>query len=77
MGGCGFRGGQVNHEQLPFAFGAAISPVPILTVILTVLANRAGASRGFTLGWGARGTALTRSLCVPHSSAIENRDRSV
>ncbi|MGB8384034.1 MAG: hypothetical protein WCG47_22780 [Dermatophilaceae bacterium] len=44
----------MNHELLPFALGAAISPVPILAVIMTVLAHRARASRGFMLGRGAR-----------------------
>lgn len=78
MGGCEFRVGQVNHELLPFALGAAISPVPILALIMTVLANRAClGGGGVHAGPGGRGIALTCSLCVPLSTAIENRDRSV
>ena len=73
----GVRVGQVNQQLLALALGVAISPVPILAVIMLVLANRARASGGgFVLGWSA-GIALTCSLCVLLSSAIETRDRSL
>jgi threonine/homoserine/homoserine lactone efflux protein len=44
--------GGVIGELLPLALGVAISPVPIIAVILMLLAPRAGASSaGFGLGW--------------------------
>lgn len=46
--------GEVVGELLPLAFGVAISPVPIIAVILMLLTPRAGAaSRGFLVGWVA------------------------
>ncbi len=68
--------GQVSQELVPLALGVAISPVPIIAVIMMVLASRARApSGGFVLGWGA-GIALTCSLCVLLSRVIEDRDLS-
>lgn len=44
--------GPVIGEILPFALAVAISPVPIIAVILMLLAPRAGAtSVGFLAGW--------------------------
>jgi len=44
--------GAVIGDLLPLAVGVAISPIPIIAVILMLLAPRAGAaSMGFTLGW--------------------------
>lgn len=44
--------GAVIGELLPLAVGVAISPVPIIAVILMLLTPNAGAaSRGFLLGW--------------------------
>ena len=42
----------VVGDNLPVALGVAISPVPIIAVILMLLAPRANAaSLGFLLGW--------------------------
>lgn len=44
--------GGVLGEFLPFAIGIAISPLPIIVVILTLLSPRARtSSAGFLLGW--------------------------
>ncbi|GAB3633122.1 hypothetical protein GCM10027421_24750 [Microbacterium shaanxiense] len=44
--------GAVIGEFLPFAIGIAISPLPIIVVILTLLSPRARtSSAGFLLGW--------------------------
>lgn len=44
--------GQVVGELLPLAVGVAISPIPIIAVILMLLAPRArGTSAGFLAGW--------------------------
>ncbi|MGM7699085.1 GAP family protein [Microbacterium sp. A84] len=44
--------GAIIGEMLPFAVGIAISPVPIIVVILTLLSPRArSSSLGFLLGW--------------------------
>jgi threonine/homoserine/homoserine lactone efflux protein len=46
--------GAVVGDVLPFALGVAISPMPIIAVILMLLAARAGAaSGGFLIGWVA------------------------
>lgn len=46
--------GAVIGDLLPLALGMAISPVPIIAVILMLLAPRAGAtSLGFLVGWVA------------------------
>ncbi len=46
--------GAVIGEILPFAVGIAISPLPIIVVILTLLSPRARASGpGFLIGWVA------------------------
>lgn len=44
--------GNIIGELLPFAVGIAISPLPIIVVILTLLSPRARtSSAGFLLGW--------------------------
>src|SRR3954471_11765146 len=44
--------GQVVGDLLPLAVGVAISPIPIIAVILMLLAPRAGGtSGGFLVGW--------------------------
>jgi|tagenome__1003787_1003787.scaffolds.fasta_scaffold20932056_1 threonine/homoserine/homoserine lactone efflux protein len=44
--------GQVIGDLLPLAVGVAISPIPIIAVILMLLAPRAGGtSGGFLVGW--------------------------
>jgi hypothetical protein len=44
--------GQAIGESLPFAVAVAISPIPIIAVILMLLSPRAGAnSAAFGLGW--------------------------
>ena len=44
--------GSVIGELLPLALGVAVSPMPIVAVILMLLAPRAGgASAGFLVGW--------------------------
>jgi threonine/homoserine/homoserine lactone efflux protein len=44
--------GQAIGDLLPLALGVAISPIPIIAVILMLLAPRAkGASLGFLVGW--------------------------
>ena len=51
--------GSVVGDVLPLAVGVAISPMPIIAVILMLLASRAGAtSAGFLAGWVA-GIAVT------------------
>lgn len=43
--------GSVLGEMLPLAVGVAISPIPIIAVILMLLSKRAGgASAGFGVG---------------------------
>ncbi|WIX75963.1 GAP family protein [Amycolatopsis carbonis] len=52
----------VIGDLLPFAVGIAISPVPIIAVILMLLAPRAGgASVGYLLGWVA-GIVVTTTV---------------
>ncbi len=44
--------GQAIGESIPLAIGVAISPIPIIAVILMLLSKRAGAnSTAFGLGW--------------------------
>src|SRR5919112_2139748 len=44
--------GQVIGDLLPLAIGVAISPIPIIAVILMLLAPKAGGtSAGFLIGW--------------------------
>src|SRR3954469_4425536 len=44
--------GQVVGDLLPLAVGVAISPIPVIAVVLMLLAPKAGGtSAGFLLGW--------------------------
>lgn len=44
--------GNVVGDLLPLAIGVAVSPIPVIAVILMLLAPRAGgASKGFGFGW--------------------------
>ncbi|MGH3502089.1 MAG: hypothetical protein ACRDQA_14575 [Nocardioidaceae bacterium] len=47
--------GAVIGDVLPLAIGVAISPIPIIAVILMLLSRQASrTSTGFLLGWGRR-----------------------
>jgi hypothetical protein len=53
--------GQAIGESLPFAVGVAISPIPIIAIILMLLSARAGAnSASFLAGWvvGVAGASI-------------------
>lgn len=61
---------EVIGELLPMALGVAISPVPIIAVILMLLAPKAtGTSLGFLLGWVV-GIVVAISLFVVVANAI-------
>src|SRR4051794_17192995 len=63
--------GPVLGDLLPLAVGVAISPVPIIAVILMLLAPRAGAaSAGFLAGWLA-GIAVACTVFVVLSSMLD------
>ena len=52
--------GSVIGDLLPLAVGVAVSPVPVIAVILMLLAPRSGAaSAAFALGWTAGVVAVT------------------
>jgi hypothetical protein len=56
--------GQAIGDSLPLAIGVAISPVPIIAIILMLLSKRAGAnSAAFLVGWVA-GIAVAVSVVV-------------
>ena len=56
--------GDVVGELLPLAVGVAVSPIPIIAVILVLLAPRAGAaSAGFAVGW-VLGIVVVTSVSV-------------
>jgi Sap, sulfolipid-1-addressing protein len=56
--------GQAIGDSLPLAIGVAISPIPIIAVILMLLSKRAGAnSTSFLAGWVA-GVAIATSVVV-------------
>ena len=62
--------GTVIGDLLPLALGVAISPVPIIAVILMLLAPRAtAASVGFALGWVVGIVAVTTMTLVVASGA--------
>ncbi|MCI0686448.1 MAG: GAP family protein [Sporichthyaceae bacterium] len=57
--------GTVIGELLPLALGVAISPIPIIAVILMLISARAGASSvGFLLGWVAGIAAATVAVLL-------------
>jgi threonine/homoserine/homoserine lactone efflux protein len=56
--------GQAIGDSLPLAIGVAISPVPIIAIILMLLSKRSGAnSASFLLGWVV-GVVLVLSVVV-------------
>jgi threonine/homoserine/homoserine lactone efflux protein len=56
--------GQAIGDSLPLAIGVAISPLPIIAMILMLLSKRAGANSGaFLVGWIA-GIAIAISVVV-------------
>ncbi len=56
--------GQALGDSLPLAIGVAISPIPIIAIILMLLSKRAGAnSSSFLFGWLA-GVAVVLSVVV-------------
>ncbi|MFI6813389.1 GAP family protein [Nonomuraea sp. NPDC050328] len=60
----------VTGELLPLALGVAISPVPIIAVILMLLAPRAGGtSTGFLIGWVA-GVVIATVLFAMLAEAV-------
>jgi len=62
--------GSVIGDLLPLALGVAISPVPIIAVILMLLAPRATASSvGFAIGWVVGIVVVTTVTVVVASSA--------
>jgi threonine/homoserine/homoserine lactone efflux protein len=68
--------GSVIGEILPLAVGIAISPVPIIAVILMLLSPRAKAtSVGFLLGWLV-GITVAIVLFTLLSSVLSQRDDS-
>lgn len=63
--------GSVLGELLPLAVGVAISPVPIIAVILMLFAPRAGAtSAGFLVGWLV-GIAVACTVFLVLSSMLD------
>jgi threonine/homoserine/homoserine lactone efflux protein len=57
--------GSVIGELLPLAIGVAISPIPIIAVILMLLTKRArGNSTGFLVGWVAGIVLVTTVILV-------------
>jgi threonine/homoserine/homoserine lactone efflux protein len=68
--------GSVIGEILPLAVGIAISPVPIIAVILMLLSPKAkGASVGFLFGWIA-GIVVAIVVLTLLSSVLPARDES-
>ncbi len=68
--------GAVIGDLLPVALGVAISPVPIIAVILMLLAPRArAASLGFLLGWVV-GIAVVVTLAAVLVDPVEDSDTS-
>ncbi len=66
--------GDVIGQILPTALGVAISPVPIIAVILMLLAPRARASSfGFLTGWVA-GIVIATSVFVLLAGVVETSD---
>lgn len=62
--------GQAIGDSVALAVGVAISPIPIIAVILMLLSKKAGAnSLAFAVGW-VTGVALTLAVVIPLSGAI-------
>ena len=68
--------GTVLGDLLPLAIGVAVSPVPIIAVILMLLAPRASAaSVGFAVGWVLGIVAITAiTLLVAGGAGVEGDD---
>jgi threonine/homoserine/homoserine lactone efflux protein len=61
--------GQAIGDSLPLAIGVAISPIPIIAIILMLLSKRSGAnSASFLIGWVV-GIAVVLSVVVAVSGA--------
>ena len=66
--------GEVLGQLLPYAIGVAISPVPIIAVILMLLAPHAGGtSAGFLIGWVA-GIVVVTTVFVLLAGVIDPSD---
>ncbi len=62
--------GQAIGESITFAIGVAISPIPIIAVILMLLSKKAGAnSLAFAVGWVV-GVAGATAIVIAASGAI-------
>lgn len=62
--------GAVIGEFLPLAVGVAISPIPIVAVVLMLLSRAAGATgSGFALGWVA-GIAVVTAVVVALANTL-------
>ena len=65
----------VIGDLLPLAVGIAISPVPIITVILMLLSDKAvAASTGFLLGWVAGVVAVTVVVLALVGQAVDTAE---
>jgi hypothetical protein len=75
--------GQAIGDVLPFALGVAISPIPIIAIILMLLSSRAGAnSTAFLAGWvvgvvGASVVLLALSGSIGSDSGAPSTRESV
>jgi hypothetical protein len=66
--------GEVLGQLLPYAIGVAISPVPIIAVILMLLAPKAGgAGAGFLVGWVA-GIVVVTTVFVLLAGVLDPSD---
>ena len=66
--------GSVIGELLPLAVGVAISPIPIIAVILMLLSKRAGgASAGFGVGW-ILGIVVATGIFVLLAGSVDASD---
>ncbi|MEV6217421.1 GAP family protein [Nocardia sp. NPDC051833] len=67
--------GAVLGDLLPLAVGVAISPIPIVAVILMILSkNAGGAAKGFALGWVAGILLVTAVLTLLSGSLGDSGD---
>jgi len=66
--------GPVVGDLLPLAIGVAVSPIPIIAVILMLLSRKAGAaSAGFALGW-VIGILVVTVVVLTVTSGASNSD---
>lgn len=67
---------EVLGDLLPLSVGVAISPIPIIAIIVMLLAPKAGAtSAGFLLGWVV-GVAAAATVCTVLAATIGLGDSS-